>query len=55
MGNEDDWDRPQYIGIRKKTYDPNLRQGKRDKILKSKKNLLDDKFEFSSTIFVKKN
>lgn len=53
MGNEDDWDRPQYIGIRKKTYDPNLRQGKRDKILKSKKNLLDDKFEFSSTIFVK--
>ena len=53
MGNDDDWDRLQYMGMRKRTYDPRLRQGKRDKILKSKKNLLNDEFEFSSTIFVK--
>ena len=48
-----DWDRIQFMGMRKKTYDPSLRQGKRDRILKSEKNLLNDKFEFSSTIFVK--
>ena len=53
MGNEDDWDRLQYMGMRKRTYDPSLRQGKRDKILKSEKNILNDDFEFSSTIFVK--
>ena len=53
MGNDDDWDRHQYMGIRKRTYDPSLRQGKRDRILKSEKNILNDKFEFSSTIFVK--
>ena len=54
LGNDDDWDRLQYMGMRKRTYDPSLRQGNRDRILKSEKNLLNnDKFEFSSTIFVK--
>ena len=48
----DDWDKIQYKGIRKKTYDPGRRPRKKNKKSnKNKKNTL--KEQFSSTVFVK--
>ena len=51
--NEDEWDKMQYMGMRKKTYDPGLRPGKKRIFLKNdnKGNTLNA--EFSSTIYVK--
>ena len=50
---EDEWDKLQFMGMRKKTYDPSLRTQKKNNLSKKekKKNNLND--EFSSTIYVK--
>ena len=51
--NEDEWDKMQYMGMTKRTYDPSLRQVKRGKFMKNENKTNSLKAEFSSTIYVK--
>ena len=51
-GADEEWDKSQFMGMRKKTYDPSLRQKKNNLSKKQKKsNSLNE--AFSSTIYVK--
>ena len=52
-GTEEEWDKLQFMGMRKKTYDPSLRTQKKNNLSKKvkKSNSLND--AFSSTIYVK--
>ena len=50
---EDEWDKMQYMGMAKRTYDPSLRQAKKGKLMKNEKKTNSLKAEFSSTIYVK--
>ena len=51
--NEDEWDKMQYMGMRKKTYDPGLRPGKKRNFLKKDEKGKSLNAEFTSTIYVK--
>ena len=52
-GTEEEWDKSQFMGMRKKTYDPSLRTQKKNNLSKKvkKSNSLNE--AFSSTIYVK--
>ena len=51
--NNEGWEKIQYRGIRKKTYDAGLRMGNKNKNTKKKQNINFFKEQFSSTIYVK--
>ena len=50
---EDEWDKMQYMGMTKRTYDPSLRQAKKGRLMKNEQKTNSLKAEFSSTIYVK--
>ena len=52
-GNDEEWDKVQYMGMRKKTYDPTLRVGKKNKLSKKAEKGSSLNAEFSSTLYVK--
>ena len=51
--NEDEWDKMQFMGMTKRTYDPSLRQAKKGRLMKKEEKANSLKAEFSSTIYVK--
>ena len=51
--NEEEWDNMQYKGMRKQTYDPGRRPGKKNKNKKNEKKNSSLDEEFSSTIYIK--
>ena len=52
-GNDEEWDKVQYMGMRKRTYDPSLRVGKKNKLSKKDEKGTSLNAEFSSTTYVK--
>ena len=51
--NEDEWDKMQYMGMTKRTFDPSLRQIQKCKLMKNEDKKKSLKAEFSSTIYIK--